>query len=106
MSSPDRSTPPPENSKSGSSPGHSDAWVMKGLNDLRDDMKGLKLTIESMNGRLVSIETKVLRAVYVSSGVMMTIFTIWAIFQIITKYVDIKVSPKESVTQEVEPKAP
>ena len=99
MTAPDRSTPPPENTTPTASSTSIDQWIMKGLNDLRDDMRDLKWAIKALDGRISAIESKLMKAVYGFGGISLSIVVFWTGFQILTKYIDITVTPKAEITQ-------
>lgn len=101
MSAPDRPTSPPvENTTPSPSSMATEAWIIKGLNDLREDTKSIRESISKVDHRLGSLEKTVLRAVYGLGGAVAVIVIIWALFQFVSRYYNIEFTPRNSLTQE------
>jgi len=102
MSTPDRSssTPPQENISAGSSGLGTENWIMKALNDQREDLRELNSARRGISGRLDVLERKVMRAVYTLAGVIATVGVLWSGYQIATKFLDISITPKSHQTSE------
>ena len=99
MAQPELPTVPPvENTTPRPSAVPSDQWIMKGLNDLRDDVRGVRQDISALDERVGEIERKVLRAVYAVGGAVALFAVLWAAFQFVTNYVDIRIVPKTDDT--------
>lgn len=101
MSAPDRPTSPPvENTTPQQSGMATETWILKGLNDLRDDVRGIRESISGVDKRLASLEKTVMRAVYGISGAVAVIILLWGLFQFVAKYYDIEVKPRSSISEQ------
>lgn len=101
MNTSDRpSAPPAENSTPQGAGLATEAWILKGLNDLREDVKGIRDSISGADKRLASLEKTVMRAVYGIAGAIAVILIFWAVFQVMIRYVDIHITPKGDVTEQ------
>ena len=90
------STPPPENATpTVTQMAGSDQWIMMSLNMLREDIKGIKSSIDNVDSRLSNLEHKISRATYTIGGVILTLTLVWGGYEVLSKFVDIKVTPKE-----------
>ena len=87
-------SPPVENTTPRDASPSSEQWIMKGLNDLRDDLKEIKKSLSSMDERLGALEKRVMRAVYTLAGAVAVLALIYTGFTIAEKYVDISITPK------------
>ena len=95
MADPDRPTvPPDENTTPRPSAGSVDQWIMKNLNDLRDDVRDLGGSVGGLSTRIGSLEKTIMRAVYGFAGVTATIVFLWTAYQVLTRYYDISFVPK------------
>ena len=101
MANPDLPTSPPDDN---TSPRPSavpvDQWIMKGLNDLREDVKGVREAVSGLDERVGSIERKVLRAVYSIGGAIAILGLLWFIFQLVSPYLEIRIVPKTDETEQ------
>lgn len=126
MSSNDRSSSTPnEGTPFGSTPtGHaSDQWIMKSLNDLRDDMKDLKASISghdakstlahgelkglvsSVDNRLQAVEGRMNKAIFASMGAVGAIVFLTAFFTFFGNFFDISITPKAEASSQAAPVA-
>lgn len=97
MIGPDRpSSPPQENSTPTSVGMPTEAWIMKGLNDLREDVKGIRDSISGVDKRVASLEKTVMRVLYGFGGAVLLALVIWALVQFAAKYVDIEIKAKDA----------
>ena len=95
MAKPDLPTAPPAENKTPRQSGvTSEAWIMKGLNDLRDDMREIKGAVRGLDTRVGSLETKIMRVFWTVAGGIAFAMALWAIFQFSTKYFDIQINLK------------
>lgn len=101
MSEPDRPVSPPVENTTPSNAGMAtEAWIIKGLNDLREDVKGIRESVSGVDKRLLSLEKTVMRFAYSAAGAVAVLALIWTIFQVATRYFDIEVKPKATSTQQ------
>lgn len=98
MSSPDRSPPPPENSSSSSnySALGAEQWIMKSLNEAREDLKEIKESISGLDDRVGSLERKAMRVVYTVAGAGTVVFLIFGAYKFASNYIDFSIKIKES----------
>lgn len=107
MGKPDTpSSPPVENTTPRPGSGDVNQWIMKSLNDLRDDVRELKGSIGGLSTRIDTLERKVMRAVYTFLGVSLTIGFLWAGYQSLTKWFDFSVTIKNPPSQSAQPSTP
>lgn len=83
----------------------SNSWVMKSLNDLRDDMKEMNgksiVAMDNMSSKLLSVETqltsiesKISKLVWSVIGAGTVLGLLFGGFELLTAYFDITLTPK------------
>lgn len=101
---PEKSTP--EATKGPSSAGDSDSWVMKSLNDLRDDMKtmddrsassfgSISSQLTGVDRRLGEIEGRISKLIWLVMGAGLVLGLMFGGFELLTTYFDIQITPKQ-----------
>ena len=101
MTAPDRPTSPPlENSTPTASGMSAEAWIIKGLNDLREDMKGVRDGISGVDKRLVALDRTVMKLLYGFGGAIALIAVLWTVFQFVSRFVEIDIKPKSTAHEQ------
>ena len=107
MAKPDSPTSPPdENTTPRPSAGDVNQWIMKNLNDLRDDVRDLKGSVGDLGTRIGALERTIMRAVYTFAGVSLTIAFLWGSYHLLTNWFDFTITPKSQATEPASPPGP
>ncbi|MFE3836944.1 hypothetical protein [Pseudogemmobacter sonorensis] len=104
-SDPEVSSPAPDDRPRGGGVG-AEQWIMKSLNDLREDMRDLKGSVGGMDTRLGSLERKIMRAIWTVGGGVIVIGLLWTGWQILTSQYNITLTPKAESTAQASPASP
>ena len=86
----------------------SDQWIMKSLNDLKENMKEVRADqnkkygaisngLSNISDRLGRVESRISRLIWVTGAVGTTLAVIWGGYEFLSQFVDIAltVTPKE-----------
>jgi len=93
-------TAPVENTTPRKTGPSAEQWIMKGLNDLREDVRELKTAIGNIDTRVASLEKHVLRVVYGIAGAMLVASLAWGVWKAANSFFDIEIKSKSDVTEQ------
>jgi len=87
--------------------GGSDSWVLKSVNDLREDIRGLDGKLDrlysqaeenhsSIRARLEAVESRIQRLMWLTGGIGITLAALWGGYELLTAFFDINmtIAPK------------
>ena len=95
-------TEPLQGGITGGSPaqqGH-DQWILKGLNDLRDDFRELTVSVNKIGTDVSDLEKLVKKYLHIGVGIVLVVGILWSGAQLLTSKYDISLTPKDDMNTE------